>query len=319
MMKTEFLTPVGRLVQGDPFEPQTKNMQGQPLLTQDGTPTQRYLIVVAFPKSDQSFSAFMQQLSQVAHASFPALGNIAMPWDPACFFSWKVQDGDGLDGDRKPNSGKEGFAGHWIVKFGSSFAPKCYHTGHYQPHEVIKDKNLIRRGYYVRVAGTIEGNGQQKKPGLYVNLGMIELAGQGPEIISGPDATTIFGGAPAVLPPGASPLPMHAAGGMPGAAPLAMPGAGVAMPGYQQVTPPVHAAIAPVGVPQMPGAVPMGGTPVMPNPGFAAGVPQMPGMPAPPLAAPVPQMTAKAQGYTREALIAQGWTDETLRSNGLMI
>ena len=30
-------------------------------------------------------------------------------------------------------------------------------------------------------------------------------------------------------------------------------------------------------------------------------------------------MTPKANGYTREQLIAGGWTDESLRANGMML
>jgi hypothetical protein len=236
-MKQEFLTPVGRLVQGDPFEAQTKNMQGQPLMTQSGQPTQRYFIAVAFPKMvngqpNAEFAALWQKLEATGRAGFPGI-NIAPPWDPACRFSWKVMDGDGVDDNGKPNANKEGFAGHWVVKFSSSFAPRCFHAGHYQPHEQIQDPKLIKRGYFVRVAGTVEGNGNAQKPGIYVNLSMVELAGQGPEIVSGPDAASIFGGNPvAQLPAGATPLPMHAAaGGLPGGLPPGGAPAGMVAPG----------------------------------------------------------------------------------------
>lgn len=254
-MKQEFLTPVGRLVQGDPFEAQTKNMQGQPLMTQSGQPTQRYFIAVAFPKTingqpNAEFAALWQKLEATGRAAFPGLNPVG-PWDPACRFSWKVMDGDGVDDNGKPNANKEGFAGHWVVKFSSSFAPRCFHAGHYAPHEQIQDPKLIKRGYFVRVSGTAEGNGNAQKPGIYVNLSMVELAGQGPEIVSGPDAASIFGGNPvAQLPAGATPLPMHAAqpGGLPGSLPpggMVAPGAGLPgqmpaqalpgqMPGMQQ-------------------------------------------------------------------------------------
>ena len=257
-MKQEFLTPVGRLVQGDPFEAQTKNMQGQPLMTQSGQPTQRYFIAVAFPKMvngqpNAEFAALWQKLEATGRAGFPGL-NLLPPWDPACRFSWKVMDGDGVDDNGKPNANKEGFAGQWVVKFQSSFAPRCFHAGHYAPHEQIQDPKLIKRGYFVRVAGTVEGNGNAQKPGIYVNLSMVELAGQGPEIVSGPDAASIFGGNPvAQLPAGATPLPMHAAaGGLPGSLPPGGP-AGMVAPGQ--------------GTPgQMPGAALPGQMPGMQQP-----------------------------------------------------
>jgi hypothetical protein len=54
----------------------------------------------------------------------------------------------------------------------------------------------------------------------------------------------------------------------------------------------------------------------------AAGMPAMPApLPVAPAApaAPVYTMTAAAMGNTREALIAQGWTDDTMIANGLMV
>src|SRR6478736_3028764 len=214
-MKTEFLTPVGRIVQGDPMEAQTKNMQGQPLMTQSGQPTQRYFCALAFPKlvngqPNPEFNELWAKLSQVAAAGFPALqsqGALLPPWDPRCRFSWKVMDGDGIDDNNKPNANKEGFAGHWVVKFSSSFAPRCFHAGHYAPHEQITDPKAIQRGYYARVAGTIEPNGNAQKPGLYVNLSMVELVIARPDLVitSGPDAGAVFGAAPAAAPAGLPP------------------------------------------------------------------------------------------------------------------
>lgn len=72
------------------------------------------------------------------------------------------------------------------------------------------------------------------------------------------------------------------------------------------------------------GAPPVAATPP-PAPPVAATPPPAP--PAPPVAATPPpappapqyQMTAAAGGQTREAMIAVGWTDETLISNGMML
>ena len=295
-----FLTPVGRIVQGDAFEPQTKDMSGAPLLIKTGPnagqPTQRYFVAVAFKKDDPTFATLWAQITAVARAAWPqyfnAQGQCTHPK-----FSWKMMDGDGVDDNGKPNNGKEGFAGHWVIKFNSSFPPKCFYQGRYQPQDVIQDNKAIRRGYYVRVSGTVEGNANTQKPGLYMNLGMIELVAQGPEIVSGPDAGAVFGGAPVgALPAGATPLPT--------------PGAPAALPGMPAAAAPTPAAPAPL--------------PVVPNLGFVAGpgaAMPMPGTPAPvgmPLPTPAGVMTAKAGGYTYEQLIAGGWTDATLRSNGLM-
>ncbi len=312
-MKTDFLTPVGRLVQGDPFEAQTKNMQGQPLMTQAGQPTQRYFIAVAFAKTDAAFGLLYAKLKEVARADFPQLfdaaGNCTHPR-----FSWKLIDGDGVDDNGKPNKNKEGFAGHWVLKFSSSFAPRCFHAGHYQPHEQIQDAKAIQRGYFVRVAGTIEGNGNIQKPGLYVNLNMVELAGVGPIISSGPDAGAVFGaaGGAAPLPVGAQPLPMHAGSAPPVAVSMPMP--------TPAALPAMLVNVPAVGIPQLPTPVA-----VAPNPAFLAG-PGAPQAPLAPMAPPMPvappvarQMTAAAGAYTYEQYVAAGWDDAKLRAHGMML
>ena len=329
-MKAEFLTPVGRLVQGDPFEAQTKDQLGNPLTVKTGPnkgqPTQRYFIAVAFRKDDPGFAALYAQMQQVARSAFPTLfdaqGN-CLSRD----FSWKLVDGDSMEVSKPgdiPNAKKPGFAGHWVVKFSSSFAPRCFHAGHYAPHEQIQDKNAIPRGYYVRVAGSIEGNNNAQRPGIYVNLGMVELSGVGEIISTGPDASKVFGGAPAPLPVGAAPLPMHA-GSVPAAAPSMPPAMPIPAPAAAMLPVPNPAAMP--GVPAVAAPVPAAApapTPVAvpPNPAFM-GVPAVPGVPmpapAPAPAAPTYQMTAAAGGFTRDQYVAQGWTDEQLRAQGMML
>lgn len=288
----QFLTPVGRLVQGDAMEPQTKDQQGNPLTVKTGPnagqPTQRFFVALAFAKTDPGFAALRAQMTQVARTAWPqwfdANGNCTHPK-----FSWKIMDGDGVDDNGKPNASKEGFAGHWVVKFSSSYPPKCFYVGRYQPNEQIQDKMAIRRGYYVRIGGTVEGNGNPQKPGLYVNLNMVELVAQGKEIVSGPDAASVFGAAPvSALPAGAIALP-------------GQPAAVAAVPTPAMMTPQAPAPVMPAPLP------------VAPVPAFTA--------PPPAAAAPVYQMTAKANGATRDQFIAagQGWTDELLRQHGYML
>lgn len=314
-MSEQFLTPVGRLVQGDCFVAQTKDQQGNPLVVKTGAnagqPTQRYFIAVAFAKNDPQFPAFYAMLDRVARASFPAL--FPVPGQPCTHpkFSMKVVDGDGIDDNGKPNAQKEGFAGHWVVKFASSFAPKCFRAGHYAPHEQLQGPNDIPRGYFVRVAGSVEGNNNAQRPGLYVNLNMIELAGIGDVITSGPDASAVFGASAPALPPGARPTPAA----MPGApAPLAqsvpaMPSA----PAY----PSVPAAASP-----MPAVSAAPSIPVHPSPAFVqvppVAVPAAPAPTAVPQAPAGPAMTAAAQ-FTYQQYIAAGWTDQQLVAGGLML
>ena len=289
----KFLTPVGRLVQGDLFEPQTKDQQGNPRVVKNGPnagqPNPQYFIAVAFSKADPAWPAFHASLDRVARQSFPTLFPNPAQGCVHPQFAWKIVDGDGIDSSGKPNSGKEGFAGHWVVRFASSYAPRCFHKGHYAPHEQITDPKAIRRGYYVRVAGSAAGNGQMQKPGLYVNLDMVELSGYGDEITSGPDASSVFGATAPQLPVGASATPM----------------------GGAAVPPPAAAPVTPPPVVQPPAAAPVTPPPVVqPNAGY---------MTPPPPAAAGPQMTPAANGMTYEQAISVGWTDETLRQHGMMV
>lgn len=366
--KTEFLTPVMRMVQGDPFEAQTKDMQGATLTVKTGPnagqPTQRYFVAGAIAKNDPAWPAFWALINNAARAGFPTLFDA----QGSCLsrdFSWKVADGDSTMVSKPgeiPNAKKEGFAGHWIVKFSSSFPPRVFYAGRYAPHEQIQDPKVLRRGYYIRVAGTVEANGNAQKPGVYVNLSMVEFAGVGVEIVSGPDAAAAFGAAPAQLPQGAQPLPMHAGNGgppgMPGAMPMAAPALMPSPGGGAYGAPPVAPSAAPAFAPPVAAGSMPAPMVVQPNPGFlqgpgtaappafpapvqnaafpspaGSGAPYappvmtspsspgaLPGMPVPMApAAPQRVMTAQAQGHSYEALIAQGWTDQTLRERGLMM
>jgi hypothetical protein len=216
----------------------------------------------------------------------------------------------------------EGWRGHWILKFSGGFAPKVYQqegAGYVQ----VTQKDFCKPGYFVEVAFSVEGNGSQSQPGVYLNHSMVCFRAYGQEITFGPDvASAGFGAAP--LPAGASMTPPAGAIPMP-QAPAAAPALPGAPAGY--APPPV-----PAGVPQIPGAapapLPQGGfapmpsapapgapapIPVTPNPGFV----QVPPPPAP--VAPVRQMTAAAQGVTYEAYVAAGWSDAQLVQNGLML
>ena len=321
-MTVQFTTPVGRIVQGHPMEKQDKNMQGQPMVTQSGQPTQRFFVALAFQKTDTAFGQIFALMQQVAQASFPGMA-ILPPSDPRCRFSWKIADGDGMDDNGKPNSNKAGFAGCWVVKFQSSFAPKCYYAGKYGPQDQITDMKLIKRGWYARIAGTLEGNGQVNKPGLYMNLSLFELCGgtAADEIVSGPDASAAFGAAAPVLPAGVAPL----------AVATSLPGMTMAPPAtqfgaVQPGTPVVPAAVLPQSaaplsqVAQAPAAS-AGSTPttspsnaVKPNPAFLLG-PLAPIVPASPTLSP----EALAAGHTYDNLRAAGHTDHQLRAAGYLV
>lgn len=314
MTSVNFTTPVMRYVQGDVFVAQEKDAQGNPLVVKTGPnagqPAPRFFAAGAIPKNDPAWPAFEQILKQVAAASFPHL----FPQGPngPCVnpnFSYKIVDGDGVDQNGKPNNQKEGFAGHWVLRFSTSFKPGVYPKGQYDQMHQIQDKNLFRRGYYFRIAGTASGNDNAQRPGIYLNMNLIEHCGYGPEIVSGPSAQDAFGSAPAVLPPGASATPLA------GTAPAAV--APQAMPAPMQPSAPT-----PTAYPTSPAPQPYTGymqpQTAVPAPTPAPMAPPPAPAPMAPPAAPARVMTAKAAGAPYESFVAQGWNDDMLRQHGYM-
>jgi hypothetical protein len=339
MTKVRFTSPVGRFVQGDLDEPQTKDAQGNLRTVKTGPnagqPNPQYFIAVAFAKNDPAWPAFWALLVQKAAEDFPNL--FPQGAGGACVhpnFAYKVIDGDGPDQNGKLNSTKDGFAGHYVVRFASAYPPRCFYAGRYAANEQIQEKGAIKRGYYVRVSGTVEGNANPQRPGIYVNLDMVELSAYGPEIVSGPDAGEAFGAAPTALPAGASPTPLTPPPtGAPGAPGAPMPAAAPPVPGAPPAPlpvagPPAAATPYPAAASPAPASpAPYAGYMAPPAAGPAPlGAPAPAASPAPPvpttlplpIASPTRVMLPAANGHSYESLIAAGWTDETLRANGMM-
>lgn len=286
-----FTTPVGRLVMGSLYKPQTTDAENRPLVVKSGPnagqPRVDYFFAVAIPKGPEQHWAqteWGKLIWAAGHTGFPN-GQANAPT-----FAWKVVDGDSQVPNRKGRKpcDREGYKGNWVVSFSSGFAPKIYNK---DGSAAIVEPDAVKLGYYVQVNGDVTDNGSQQQPGVFINHNMVALAAFGPEIQVGPDATSVgFGQSP--LPPGATAAPAPA------------------------FTPPVGATSPAVASPPVPG-VP---TQPVPNPAFL-GAPAVPGVPAVPAApvAPVRQMTALAQGASYEAMIAAGWTDATLVQHGMMV
>lgn len=342
-MSVQFTSPVARIVQGDAFEPQLKNQQGAPRVVQSGPnagqPAPQWFLALAHPKGTPETNAHLMEILGAAATSWPSLFpngvNLAAP-NFGCVmptFASKIIDGDGFDTAGKSNATKEGFAGHWVVRYTSGYAPKCYPHGRHAPADMITDPKEIRRGYYARIAGTIDTNANPTKPGMYVNVGLVELAGKGVEIVSGPDAGAAFS-TPVTLPPGATALPGPAPGTPPNASAAFTPPA----PPTPPATPaaPYTGYMAPsAGLVMLPAA--NGATyeamkaagwtdEAMIAQGMMAAQVAIPTAPvAPPPAPPAPPpapvgrtMLPAANGVTYEAMKAAGWTDETLIAHGMM-
>ncbi len=239
-MTDNILTPVGRMVQGDLFVPQTTDMEGRPLVDKQGAPRVTYFFATAIPKTDPDVDALITQIHAVGQAGFPA-GQWQMPG-----FSWKI-----LDGDDPKNANKEGFAGCWVFRISSGFPVAVWETG---GTARLIEPGKPKRGDYIRAVINVVSNKSTSKPGVYLNHQLVEFVGYGQAISSGPDGAEVFGKAPAaVLPTGASATPVAGAAGL---APSTV------APPVPDATPPVipaHDFVA--GAPPAPPAPPTG--PVM--------------------------------------------------------
>ncbi len=306
--RVNFTTPVGRLVQGSLYKPQTVDADGKPLVVKNGPnvgqPTVRYFFALAIPKNpgEQHWASteWGQKIWAAGHAGFPQ-GQANSPT-----FAWKVVDGD----SQVPNSkGKkpcerEGYPGHWVISFSSGFPPKIYNR---DGTAAIVEPDAVKLGYYVPVNADIDGNNNAMKPGVYINHNMVALSAYGPEIHSGPDvAAAGFGAAP--LPAGASATPV---GGFTPSVPAA--------PAYGQPPMPPAAPLPATGVPTMSPSNPafLQVPPPM-APAVPMAVPPAPAAPAAPVPT-APVMTPAANGVSYGAYISAGWTPDQLRAAGMMV
>ncbi len=310
---TQILTPVGRLVQGDCFVPQTTDSEGKPLLIKNGPnasqPRVDYYMAIAIPKTDIGYNEVWAAIHGTARAAFPSLfdaaGNCINPK-----FAFKVTDGD----SQVPNSkgakpcDKEGFPGNWILGFSGGFAPKCYTAG---GAELITNPEMLKRGYYVRIYGSVKGNGSMQQPGVVLNHSMIELVGYGEEINSGPNGGTVFGDSVAALPAGASATPLAGNAPIAQVAPTPMPGALAPTPTAAPA--PGQAAATPTAAPAPGQAAATPAPIVQPAPDFLNGpaATPAPAVAPAPAATPAPvevkYLDANGTAFTEAQLLAAGY------------
>jgi len=290
-----FTTPVGRFLWGSLVKAKTKDRQGNPLLIKNGPeagkPTQRFEFGVGIAKGPEAHwnqTEWGSLIDRAGKEAFPQ-GQHASPT-----FAWKVTDGDSMvpNGEGRIPSQQEGFKGHWVLAFSTSFAPTTVNRDGTQ----TVPADSIKKGHYVQVNGSVVGNKSFQKPGVYLNHRFVAHAGFGPEISSGPDASQAGFGKDA-LPAGASSTPVAALpAGASNAAPVApqtavAPPVAVVPPPTAAVPPPVHA--------------------VQPHTAFLT--PQV--APAPPSG---PVMTEKAQGISYAQMIAAGWNHAQLVEYGYL-
>ena len=207
-MSQNITTPVGRLVEGNLYRGNDRDINGQ-LKTfkkgpNAGQPRVDYYFALAIPKGNETHwnqTPWGQIIWTVAKTDFPQ-GQSDRP-----DFSWKITDGDStvLNKAKPPYRpcDKEGFAGNWVLKFSRPFPCKIYNeTGSYE----LTKENYVNLGDYVQVLVLVKGNESDQQSGVYLNPLVVAFRAYGKRIISGPDPKSVgFGQAP--LPPGASTTP----------------------------------------------------------------------------------------------------------------
>jgi hypothetical protein len=202
-------TPVGRLVEGSLYKGNEFDVDNQPLKFKTGKNAGQlrtdFYFAIAVPKGVETHwnqTAWGKVIESVGKIAFPK-GQWNRP-----DFSWKITDGDSTvmnKANRRPCD-KEGFAGHWVLKFSRPFSPKIYNA---DGSKQLLDDNFVNLGDYIQVHASIAGNDSDKQPGIYLNHLMVAFSGYGERIILGPDPKTVgFGQDP--LPAGVSPTPLAA-------------------------------------------------------------------------------------------------------------
>jgi len=202
-MSNEFMTPVGRMVQGHPMELRpVLDKQGVQKINKLGDPQVQAFVALAIPKggeTDWKQTEWGQQILAAGQAGWPG-GEHGAPT-----FAWKITDGD----SRVPNKkGKlpcnnEGFPGHWVINAQNGFAPDCFANGIYTTQ--VMRKETFKAGDYIRLVLDVKANGSVDSPGVYVNMRGCELVRAGAPIVSASsiDGQAMFGSVAAVLPQGA--------------------------------------------------------------------------------------------------------------------
>lgn len=298
--RIEFTSPVGRLVAGDLWTARTEDFQGNPLTVKTGPNAgqarQEYFVGLAIPKNHPEWPAFHALVVAAARQGFPNLFDAAGNCHRADF-AFKITDGDSnvMNRNNSRPCDKEGYPGNWVVSMSTSLGIKVVDQA-LKP--IMPESKAVKRGDYIRIAGSIAPNGNPTNPGVFINPSFAQFSHQGDEIVSGPDAATVFGSKPMPTPPAGAVT-------TPGPALQAMPSAPVAgNPSAVTATAPVISTPTQTSAP-----APAPVANVAPAPDFLN--------PAPAAPAPAPvveQFSYQGGVYTRDALRASGWADDVINS-----
>lgn len=191
------LTPVGRLVQGSLYDPQTTDAEGRPLVVKTGVnqgqPRVEYYFALAIPKGSErhwSETDWGAIIHRVGIAGFPNGQATSKS------FAWKIHDGDSTEvnkAGRRPCD-REGYPRHWVLNFSSGFAPGIYNE---DGSQILPEPNHAKPGDYIQVYGSVSDNGSAQQPGVFLNHQYVAFMGYGTRIILGVDPKAVgFGKSP---------------------------------------------------------------------------------------------------------------------------
>lgn len=200
-----FYTPmIGRFVSGSLTEKRSKDGEGRPIAPDN----QRFEFGIAFDKQQawaflgEKFYPYLASALSVDQNGLQRMSN----WfqNPAAkgIFSMKITDGDAPNQKGHVSDHTKGMFVFWF----SAIDLKTV-----DPNNLDLSPDMIKRGWFVQVAGSIKPNEQQgDRAGIYMNGNIVRLVAEGDVIVGGIDPTEAFGGTtaatPAALPPGARPL-----------------------------------------------------------------------------------------------------------------
>lgn len=233
---TQFTSPTGRIVWGDPTKLRQKTDQTTNALRTkaDGSPLMACEFGVAYSKADPATATFIALLKAADRAAYPNVCD-----SPA--FADKITDGDSTVPNKKGKKPieQDGYAGHWVVGFSRAVGDTPPLKRHDGQRWVDMEPGGLDCGDYVIVGGSTTANNSAQSPGMYRNVDMVGFVGKGQRIATGRDADEALGSAAPALPPGATATPQTPANApLPSTAPP---------PPYDAHLPPPPAPPAPAG------------------------------------------------------------------------
>jgi hypothetical protein len=285
-LSNEFTTPPGRIVQGSLYEPITVDINGNKLIFKTGKNKGEervsYYFALAIPKNNEKHWTETEWGKKIWFFVHNHYQN-KTPRD----FTWKVDDGDSTvpNSNDVKNCDREGFPGNWILRLSNGFPSPIWD---FDLEKRILEEDFVNPGDWVEVNVLMAINDKpNSKQSVFLNHRVIRFNSYGERIqFTNKDPKSC--GFTGSMIGSQSPMPTTNA---------------------------QHAEFnANISNPQ---------TPPLPYPEILD--PKNSSIPMPPIVPPPPiipnnkkEMTAKAN-FTYEQYIQNGWTDELLIQNGLVL